>query len=403
MTTSRRSASPWSAPRPKPRWPIRSCRSPPPPPRGHRDRSLRVVDRQSAGRSHSRRLRDHRARHQARAAVEAELRSALSVLRATLDSTADGLIVVDEAGAISSINGRLADMWMLPESYWMNQPDQRTLSAVTDQLVHPEALMAKWRSSTSTPTWRRPTSSNSKNGHVSSSALQTTSRRRRGGRAGVELPRQHRTGASRVGVDISGLPRLPHRPRQPGTLRRSIEPGRGAHGTHAPSRRRHVLGPRQLQDRQRQSGALDRGRVVRAVADVLLGCIRQADTAARLGGDEFAVLIEHIDGHSDIVATGRADTRSLAPSRHARHDRGVATARSASPSGCRAAPASNCCAMRTSPCTWPRNTAKLLRGVPRPDAHGHRGAPRARSRPAAHDDRQRTRRPLPTHRRSRVR
>jgi diguanylate cyclase (GGDEF)-like protein len=41
--------------------------------------------------------------------------------------------------------------------------------------------------------------------------------------------------------------------------------------------------------------------LLRSVAEVLLGCIRQADTAARLGGDEFAVLIEYIEGHSDIV------------------------------------------------------------------------------------------------------
>ena len=60
--------------------------------------------------------------------------SALSVLRATLDSTADGLIVVDETGAITSVNGQLADMWMLPESFWMNQPDRNTLSAMFDQL-----------------------------------------------------------------------------------------------------------------------------------------------------------------------------------------------------------------------------------------------------------------------------
>jgi diguanylate cyclase (GGDEF)-like protein len=41
--------------------------------------------------------------------------------------------------------------------------------------------------------------------------------------------------------------------------------------------------------------------LLRAVADVLTSCIRAADTAARLGGDEFAVLIEYIEGHSDIV------------------------------------------------------------------------------------------------------
>jgi diguanylate cyclase (GGDEF)-like protein len=42
--------------------------------------------------------------------------------------------------------------------------------------------------------------------------------------------------------------------------------------------------------------------LLRVVAEVLTGCIRMADTAARLGGDEFAVLIEYIEGHSDIVA-----------------------------------------------------------------------------------------------------
>jgi diguanylate cyclase (GGDEF)-like protein len=38
-----------------------------------------------------------------------------------------------------------------------------------------------------------------------------------------------------------------------------------------------------------------------AVAQLLEGCLRHADTAARLGGDEFAVLIEDIDHHDEAI------------------------------------------------------------------------------------------------------
>ncbi|MCG8426392.1 MAG: PAS domain S-box protein, partial [Chromatiales bacterium] len=37
-------------------------------------------------------------------------------------------------------------------------------------------------------------------------------------------------------------------------------------------------------------------RVLKTVAQRLLGCVRHQDTVARLGGDEFAILIPHIDG-----------------------------------------------------------------------------------------------------------
>ena len=45
----------------------------------------------------------------------------LSLLRATLDSTADGIIVVDLEGNIISLNDRMADMWLLPDTFWDNQ------------------------------------------------------------------------------------------------------------------------------------------------------------------------------------------------------------------------------------------------------------------------------------------
>ena len=46
--------------------------------------------------------------------AEDDLRSTLSLLNATLDSTADGILVVDLDGRISSVNRRFAQMWDMP-------------------------------------------------------------------------------------------------------------------------------------------------------------------------------------------------------------------------------------------------------------------------------------------------
>ena len=46
--------------------------------------------------------------------AETELRETLSLLGATLDSTADGILVVDLEGRITSFNQQFAEMWQLP-------------------------------------------------------------------------------------------------------------------------------------------------------------------------------------------------------------------------------------------------------------------------------------------------
>ena len=50
----------------------------------------------------------------ARRAAELELRTTLSLLQATLDSTADGVVVVDLEGNVTNMNGRRAEMWGYP-------------------------------------------------------------------------------------------------------------------------------------------------------------------------------------------------------------------------------------------------------------------------------------------------
>jgi len=82
-----------------------------------------------------------------------ELRSTSSMLAATLESTADGILVVDLAGRITSSNGRFAAMWGLglPERILQAPDINERLSFVMEQLCDPEAFIAKVQELYDTP------------------------------------------------------------------------------------------------------------------------------------------------------------------------------------------------------------------------------------------------------------
>ncbi|MGP8207687.1 MAG: PAS domain S-box protein [Acidimicrobiales bacterium] len=81
----------------------------------------------------------------ARTAAELELRHALSLLTATLNSTADGLLVVGTDGRITSFNGRFAEMWQVPASVLESGDDAAAMASVMGQLTEPGAFEAKVR------------------------------------------------------------------------------------------------------------------------------------------------------------------------------------------------------------------------------------------------------------------
>jgi len=78
-----------------------------------------------------------------RVATELELRDTLSLLTATLESTADGILVVDASGRISSHNRQFAEMWRLPDSILAARDGAAVISFVIDQLAKPEEFRAK--------------------------------------------------------------------------------------------------------------------------------------------------------------------------------------------------------------------------------------------------------------------
>src|SRR5258705_287259 len=68
---------------------------------------------------------------------EVDHRKSLSLLRATLESTADGVLVVDNLGKISTYNQQFAEMWRLPLHVLSSGKDEDALNFVLEQLKDP--------------------------------------------------------------------------------------------------------------------------------------------------------------------------------------------------------------------------------------------------------------------------
>ena len=75
--------------------------------------------------------------------AQREASRSFSLLRATLESTADGILVVDLDGKILSFNQKMADMWDIPPEIFNSGDDQRAIGAALDKLVHPDDFMSK--------------------------------------------------------------------------------------------------------------------------------------------------------------------------------------------------------------------------------------------------------------------
>ncbi|HET6266119.1 MAG TPA: EAL domain-containing protein, partial [Acidobacteriota bacterium] len=83
--------------------------------------------------------------------AEDELARSLSVLRATLESTADGILVVDLKGRIVTVNQKFIDMWRIPESIILARDDNQALGFVLNQLKDANAFITKVRELYSNP------------------------------------------------------------------------------------------------------------------------------------------------------------------------------------------------------------------------------------------------------------
>jgi PAS domain S-box-containing protein len=79
----------------------------------------------------------------ARRTARAELEKSFSLLKATLESTADGILVVDTEGRIVQFNRKFAEMWHIPDEILRLNSDEAALNFVLSQLKDPQAFIAK--------------------------------------------------------------------------------------------------------------------------------------------------------------------------------------------------------------------------------------------------------------------
>lgn len=78
----------------------------------------------------------------AQLATQAEIRQTLSLLSATLEATADGILVRDTAGNIVTFNRKFAEMWHFSDAVLASKDDTVMRTSVLGQLKDPARFMA---------------------------------------------------------------------------------------------------------------------------------------------------------------------------------------------------------------------------------------------------------------------
>jgi diguanylate cyclase (GGDEF)-like protein/PAS domain S-box-containing protein len=224
-----------------------------------------------------------------------ERQRAVSLLEATLESTADGILVVDREGAIVSFNREFVRMWRIPDEVIETGDDQRALAFVVEQLTEPDSFLEKVRDLYEQPDAESYDVLDFADGRV----FERYSRPQRVGGESVgrvwsfrDITERRRFESELQHLaDHDALTGLFNRRRFEEELEREValahrygEPGAAL-----------VLDLDNFKYVNDTLGHQSGDELILNVAGALRRRLRETDAMARLGGDEFAVILPRID------------------------------------------------------------------------------------------------------------
>ncbi len=236
-----------------------------------------------------------------RVAAEAELRRALSLLRATLDSTADGVLVMDEQDRVTSVNRRYLDMWQIPEGLRAHGARGEATEFVLSELIDPDAYLSVVREMKDAPHEHSSDIVEFKDGRVFErvSIPQFVD----GRIVGRVWSFRDRTEQKRLESELvyrafhDQLTGLANKERFSERVQHTASRARRTAARFAVL----FLDLDNFKTVNDSLGHHAGDELLLTASRILTSCLRDSDTAARLGGDEFAVLMEDLADERDAL------------------------------------------------------------------------------------------------------
>ena len=254
-------------------------------------------------------MRDQTRQRQA----EDERETLVAELRATLESTADGILVTDLAGRMRSFNQRFATLWGLPEDLLHERNDDGVQLWMRRSVADASAYAQRLAVIQDAPLMQSSDVFTLIGGRVLERvSLPQFSRGRAVGRVYSFRDLSEKLAASQRIEELSHsdmLTGLPNRRALAERVGYSMAVARRESSSFA------LLNVdldrfKQINDTLGHSYG---DRVLKEVAERLKGCLRGVDTVARLGGDEFALLIHQADSRGAEMAARRVQEAMSRP------------------------------------------------------------------------------------------